>query len=250
MFAFTDKPQTLFQLWTHGLNLFKMSIKSVWYWALLLSVFANIFPQIILKKTMASMATVIHSEIIALLVGLLIIFPIIVFLSSILIQRVYIAGARKTERLHTSILHVSKKILPLSFSVILISFMTTIGLYLMLIPGLFLLVLFIFVVPLILIDNHKVWEAFKTSAYLVWGNWWRIFAIVLFPICLIILASLLASHTPALFRYIFAIASTSILAPLFYSMLLNGFSDAKLRHAMKPFVTKMPKSKVTGAAKG
>lgn len=241
MFAFTDKPQTLFQLWTHGFNLFKMSIHSVWYWSLLISILANAYPAIILKGFDIAEGTILHSKIIISILGWVILLPIIIFLTLVLVQRLYIAGARKAERLHRSIIVVSKKFIPLFFTIITISFLTTVGLYLIIIPGIFTLVLFIFVVPLILIDNKPVWEACKTSAYLVWGNWWRIFAIVLFPLVLLIIASVIANKFSGFWNYFIAILSTSVLSPLFYSMVLNGFSDAKLRHAMKPLHTKMPK---------
>ncbi len=241
MFAFTDKPQTLPQLWTHGFNLFKLSIGSVWYWSLVISVLANLYPLIILKGFDLSANTIIHSKLIITLLGWLILLPLIVFLTITLIQRLYVAGARKSERLHRSIMHVGKKFLSLFIAVILISFLTTLGFYLMIFPGVFILVLFIFVVPLMLIDNKSMWDAYKTSAYLVWGNWWRIFAIVLFPLALLISASVFANQFSGVWKYLLAILLTSILTPLFYSMVLNGFSDAKLRHSMKPLHTKMPK---------
>lgn len=241
MFAFTDKPQSLFQLWTHGFNLFKISLPSVWYWSILISVLANFYPILILKGFDMVDGTILHSKLIISVLGWVVLLPIIIFLTLVLIQRLYVTGARKVEKLHRSIILVSKKFIPLFFTIISISFLTTLGLYLIIIPGIFILVLFVFVVPLILIDNKPIWEACKTSAYLVWGNWWRIFAIVLFPLALLILASVFANKFSGFWNYFIAILSTSVLSPLFYSMVLNGFSDAKLRHSMKPLHTRMPK---------
>lgn len=241
MFAFTDKPQSLFQLWTHGLELFKISIRSVWYWSLIISVLANLYPIIILKGFDLTTDTILHSKMLISILGWFILLPLIIFLTLVLIQRLYVTGARKSEKLHRSINAVRKKFIPLFFTIITLSFLTTLGLYLMIIPGIFVLVLFVFVVPLNLIDNMPIWEACKTSAYLVWGNWWRIFAIVLFPLALLITASVIANKFSGFWNYFIAILSTSLLSPLFYSMVLNGFSDAKLRHSMKPLHTRMPK---------
>jgi len=52
--------------------------------------------------------------------------------------------------------------------------------------NLYVFYLFIFYAPLILTENKGVFTALKKSACLVWGNWWRVFLLMLTPIVLYI----------------------------------------------------------------
>ena len=238
MFAFTDRPQKLLELITHGLNLFRISFKSSWYWSLAIAILATLYPLYFMQISQNIFLGITRSQRIAMTLGWLILAPIFVFLAGMLIRRIYVSGARVKESIYASALITSKKIIPLYFAMILIMFLTTIGFYLAFFPGIFVIVLFIFVAPIIVIDQEPFWKAFKISSYLVWGNWWRIFFIILLPLALMAAITAYTAWFPQLTRTIIQFLETWLLVPLFYSMILNGFSDAKMRHKMKPLKTK------------
>jgi hypothetical protein len=76
---------------------------------------------------------------------------------------------------------------------ILASIATTIGLFLLLVPGLILLTWWAVIAPVIVIERRPALEAFGRSRELVRGNGWTVFAIVVVVFLLQGLASILLS---------------------------------------------------------
>lgn len=243
MFAFTDKPQGLLELVTHGLNLFRISLKSSWYWSLLISLLATLYPLYFMKIFEDAFMGFTHSHRLAVTLGWMILAPILVFLAGMLIRRIYVAGARVKENIAKSAGFVGRKVITLYLAMIFIAFLTTIGFYMAFIPGLFVAVLFIFVAPIIVIDQETFWSSFKISAYLVWGNWWRIFVIIIIPLVFTAVITTYTLKLPLLIATVLQFVEMLFIVPLFYSLVLNGFSDAKLRHKMKPLKTQSQAAK-------
>ncbi|RRS29944.1 MAG: hypothetical protein P794_09650 [Epsilonproteobacteria bacterium (ex Lamellibrachia satsuma)] len=67
----------------------------------------------------------------------------------------------------------------LSLAAILIYILTVIGFILFVLPGIYLTVAYIFVVPLIVDKNLEVWDAMELSRKVVTKNWFKIFGLIL-----------------------------------------------------------------------
>jgi len=129
MFAFTDKPQNVFELVSHGLTLFTISFKNVWYWSLMIAVFATVYPMYFMQLSQDVFMEITGSQRFAITLGWLVVAPLLVFLAGMLIRRIYVSGARTKEKIPKSALTVTKKVISLYLSMILIAFLTTIGFY-------------------------------------------------------------------------------------------------------------------------
>ncbi|MCC7415830.1 MAG: DUF4339 domain-containing protein [Acidobacteria bacterium] len=80
---------------------------------------------------------------------------------------------------------------PLVLAGLLCGALTTIGLLLFVVPGIYLLVCFMFVIPLVMDKRLEPWAALKVSRAVVHRQWWTAFALLLI-VALVALAGLLA----------------------------------------------------------
>jgi len=99
----------------------------------------------------------------------------------------------------------------------------------------FLLVLFYFAVPLIVLDHNEVLMAFERSMRLVWGNWWHCFIILLTMLGFLFILglmgyALIALHSP-LISIIYNVITQFIAYPFAISVTLVLLNDLKLRNA-------------------
>jgi len=115
-------------------------------------------------------------------------------------------------------------------------------------PGIFLVILLVFYLPFMVIENKKVFESFKFSAKIVWGNWWRTFLIFLISAVVSILVFIvleLVFNIPltAIFKFdasrlnymaqIIMVLFLVIILPWNIAVMLSQFHDLKLRHKFK-----------------
>lgn len=120
---------------------------------------------------------------------------------------------------------------------------SSIGLAVQLILGIFLMVLFFFYIPLVLLENKTITGALTKSARLVWGYWFRTVFLQLIPwacylVALIIIkyVALLPVHIyffPAeprtLFGTVVNLIIFALFIPWFASMMLTQLHDLELR---------------------
>ncbi len=102
---------------------------------------------------------------------------------------------------------------------------------------------FIFIFPGIVLDNHKVIQAFKMSFNLVKGNWWRSFFVIYFSVGMVSLALgflfgiiLGIIHIITQVEFLPLVRGIFLLVTpvLFVSVILVQYNDLKLRFALKP----------------
>lgn len=73
---------------------------------------------------------------------------------------------------------------PNTYDILFITLLFTLPLALII----YIYTLFIFLIPLIAIENKGVWSALTRSAYLVWNHWWRVFSVQFTPwVCYVLL---------------------------------------------------------------
>lgn len=102
----------------------------------------------------------------------------------------------------------------------------------------FIVTLFAFTLPALILDKMPIFKSFEYSVRIVWGNWWRtfgIFMIYVIPVFLLSLAILLLPtrdiYILAIFEFIYHI----ITYPLLIAVTLILYYDLKTRHQMVGF---------------
>lgn len=119
------------------------------------------------------------------------------------------------------------------FSLIFIGFMV-------IIPGVILLVSLALFTPLIIVENASVFEALKRSHQMIWKNWWAAASILSISLFIVMSASMLASGiiqivfssslTPEELMQLMQFASLTadkIVSPFFYAVLLLLYYELK-----------------------
>lgn len=124
--------------------------------------------------------------------------------------------------------------------------LTSLGFLALIVPGIILLVLLQFYLPVLMTEERHWWKGFKRCSDLVWGNWWRSAAIVSVPLLLYVA---LVKFIDALTAYlhISAIAQnldtyhlavmmlgSVFLIPLVFSTVLVQLNDLKARQHLPP----------------
>jgi uncharacterized membrane protein len=100
---------------------------------------------------------------------------------------IFMMGVRRSVDLTVSFNEVFAYfayISPLIVAGVLMSILVTLGFMILIIPGIYLAVAYIFTVPLIVDRNLSAWQAMETSRKAVTQHWFRFFAVML---CLIII---------------------------------------------------------------
>ena len=120
------------------------------------------------------------------------------------------------------------------FSCVLVVYIATVtGLFLFIIPGIFIGILFIFSLLFVLFEDSGWLSAIKRSCKLVWGNWWRTFAVIIAPALLLVVIqnviSLIIGIHYIWINILVISLVMSALKPYFDAVLLVQFNDLKLR---------------------
>ncbi|MFA0809767.1 hypothetical protein [Microbulbifer epialgicus] len=99
--------------------------------------------------------------------------------------------ARGSETSGTEVFAHFDKIIPLIITNIIMGILILIGLFLLVIPGIYLMVAYMFAIPLIVDQNLGPWQALETSRKAITKNWFSFFGFTIATI-LILLAGFLA----------------------------------------------------------
>lgn len=125
---------------------------------------------------------------------------------------------------------------------VIIFFLVSLGLGLLLLPGIFLFCLLMFAPVAILLDNDDVFASIKRSARLVWGHWWRTFAVILFVIIVqafvTYLFRLFGAHVLRLEKlsvsfHLLLMVPFVLIWPWMISIVIEQYYDLKLRYQLK-----------------
>lgn len=239
MEIFSTKQLTIKEVWVAALRLYGKTLPIIWPQAFAIGIItmlttwlnANSFCQLKISNiTPADIACYSVYVVLSL---------IMLYFAALLLYRMHVVGSSNIT-LRASIIFVCKKYFTIVVSLLLVLLLCSLGLLAFILPGFFLLILFFMVQPLILFEDHKCFAALKGSCRLVWGNWWRTFAVFV-PILL--LNYLLGFGATMLADYLFFLLIGGLLFsvfvyPLFYACILVQFDDLKLRRQVKVQATK------------
>lgn len=244
MYRFKETPQELPELVIDALNLFGNGIKQIWYWALLVAMFSLVGPYLIFE-VFEVVAGQVHATFnwYALALNIFLSFPG-AYCIGMIVRRLFVLGAGHDESVTDSMKRVLVKFPHIYIGLLMTSAFSVVGFMLIFFPGIFFGVIFAFVLPLILLDDYSVIAAFKESWHLVWDNWWRIFAMLLFPMLILVLVAMIPIDTAKFFRVVLHSFVMWFDIPLLMVFMLTMFYDTKLRHKVPLHLKEdKPKSK-------
>lgn len=142
-------------------------------------------------------------------------------------------------------------ILPLVGAGILAGLGIGIGLFLLIVPGLFLLTIWAVIAPVIVIEKSGVIDSFGRSRALVRGNGWGVFGVILIAFVIVLVGNLFFGAIAAaiadgpLLRIVFSALASTITAPVsalvaavlyFHLRAIEGEAPAAPGTAAEPFV--------------
>lgn len=234
MDIFSTQPLTIKEIWRASLHLYSKSLAKTWYLGTIvgiiitLSLIANM---IYLDKDLTFKTAILSISLVITLV--------VVYLTALMLLLIYNIGKNQNRSLVELMTFVNVHYLKVAMAALVVFVIYSLGMFALVLPGIFVFVLFTMVQPLILFDDQGVIGALKGSCRLVWGNWWRTFAVV-FPLILINYWMSFAVQY-AVTQHNWYIAGSNILLtvifyPLFYTCILVIFNDLKIRQATSKVV--------------
>lgn len=230
MFTFKTKAQSLGEILVSGLSLYWIGLKNLWAWSLLLSLMAGI-PSFIMGYLIRQQYP--SSVLILSALFMLLMLPVVIFLLGYIIHALFLIGTQTTMTFQESSKYVLNKLPRLIIALPVIAIASWFGLFFAIVPGIFIGVMFVFVSPLIILDDYSLVDSFRYSWFLVWKSWWRTFTIIVIPLVLSLLTSPFSyAHIPHLSfgRVGLSVIETALINMLFFSLMLTMYYDSKLRH--------------------
>lgn len=248
MFEFSKTKLSILDIWKVSFNLYRQTIAKVWYLAFLMmallltsiTISAKLkgpVAAISKEATKAAAQTQPANPLAHLTVGGVLVnvigIVLALFIMAVILHRMYNLAANPDFKLATSIQFVLSKYLIIFSCMLLIYVVVSAGILLFILPGVFLGILFLFSLLFILFDDAGWLSAIKRSCQLVWGNWWRTFAVFIVPAILI---TVIQNFIPLIFGIrhvwlnVFIISLViSVIKPYLDAVLLIQFNDLKLR---------------------
>jgi hypothetical protein len=238
MFEFSTRKLNIPEIWKASFKLYKQTLSKVWYLAffmilILLGCFniaiktyiPNQALEHVQKPTFHFSPIAAICYIIAIIIGL--------FLISVILHRMYNLVTDPKYSLQKSLYFVLSKYL-IIFSCVLVVYIATVGGFLLfIIPGIFIGILLMFSLLAVLFEDAGWLSAIKRSCELVWGNWWRTFAVIIFPaLILIVIQNAIALVIGVRYIWINILVVSLVMSglkPYFDAILLVQFNDLKLR---------------------
>ena len=246
MFKFATNSLSLSRIWGNSFKLYSFTLGKIWLVAFIMMLITG-FPGLLAPKSQvavnaqnaAANVTPPPTHVSALYVVLFIIALLITwYVSAVILHRMYNLASEPTSKLSTSAKFVLSKYLLIIVALAITSIISLAGLLVFVVPGVFVTILFLFTLPFILFDNAGCISAIKSSCKLVWGNWWRTFAVFLVPAMIIVIVELLIpgilKNVPAWINMIIDSLVLSILFPYIQAVILVQFNDLKLRQMPIP----------------
>lgn len=232
MKIFSAKQLTIKEIWLTALQLYYKTFPHVWPQAFAMGLVTVLTAVLTTNMSCQLQVNALTSTSIMCLFIYVISTLLMLYFGALLLYRIYVIGEEQNIALCDSIIFVGKKYLQIVAGLLLVLFISLLGMLAFILPGIFLLVLFFMVQPLILFDNQGCFSALKGSCKLVWHNWWRTFAVI-FPILLLnYLLGLAASFLLTNFYLLLvgAMLFSVVVYPLFYTCILVQFGDLKFRY--------------------
>ncbi|MBU0744694.1 MAG: hypothetical protein KKE11_04935 [Gammaproteobacteria bacterium] len=232
MGIFSNKQSNLKEIWISSLRLYHKAFSQIWY----LGVLAGMLTTISILLNVLYRDKGISLKILSFGSPLLISL-VTVYLTSLILFNANNINNNQIVSLKNSLAYINKRFIKVVISVFILYFLYSFGLIAFILPGIFLFILFSMVQPLTLLDSNGIIESFKNSHKIVWGNWWRTFAILMPLMFINYWTGILLSYAFNNHRWylIGIIGPLAILFyPLFYVCILVVFNDLKSRKTTNP----------------
>lgn len=174
---------------------------------------------------------------------------LVCLLCGILVQAVMLARLddyvqRGTVNFGAELQRAAHVLLPLIVGSIILVFALIVGYVLLIVPGVILTVSLAFFQFCVVLDNQGPIAGLNRSHTLVWGNWWRTFAVLVLMLLIVIviavglltpIALLLGIHTGAttgrdmLIQGVMEMVGEALLTPFVLGVMYAQYHDLKLR---------------------
>lgn len=198
MFEISTSPQPIFGVLRNGIKLFKKTwLKLLPIAVLLIGIEVFLIKFLPMQQMSALMmhnpagfsafSQQISPKYLLLMVLAAIVMP---WLSLVMLYRCYQIMIVADSGYLGAVIRALFKFFPYFVASFLYMIVVVLGSVVFVIPGVFLLILFMFNGLGILIDGKAIFSSFVYSAKLVWGNWWRTFMVFLLTFVLSIIAIL------------------------------------------------------------
>lgn len=230
MYKFETTPLTLSGIFKESWAFFRASIASVVLWSFLISV-VHILPNLF------GFFGFYHQNCSGHLVfswwGLLFYVVLLTAVSYFLAVLLYIMYSIATEqKVNYRIVfnQAAGQFVNVYFAILIYFIIGVVGLFLLILPAVFLCVLFSMFLFYILYERDSIYYAYEKSAKLIWGHWWQTFFVIAIPYSIGFLVRILGKvfnlHTD--WTLLADLIVQTLVLPYFYAALLIQFNNLKV----------------------
>lgn len=224
MKIFSDKPLNIKETWINSFKLYNQSIKFVLPLAAVLGAVTFLVTLVWHKYIMPSLATknIANIKIIYSVLSIVLSLAVI-YLGVVILHRIYliaIDGAQLSTK--ESFKFIWKKYPKILVAVFLSHAICLVGYFLFILPGIFLMTVFIFIQPLIILDDQKILAAFKKSFKMALRNWRGTFAVIIPLVLFNFLVTFATQYALPNHLWWLRIIITGLFT-IFYTVLLQSF---------------------------
>lgn len=240
MFSYANRAQSITTIWSESYSLCKQSFLQVLPWAFVLSVIALLIS--LGQMTGSDLTTEGTPEKLSMrhlsvwtLFGIILNMLVSAFIYSAILYRINKIALQNDVGMAAAFNVARGKFLTVVLAMFIDLALVLSGLVALILPGIFLSVALFFYMPLILFNDNTAWESIKNSIKLVWGDWWRTFLVITFPLIILVLVSVflgeILGEDNFLVDVIVDLVIMPFFIPFFNALILVQFNDLKLRKA-------------------
>lgn len=158
-------------------------------------------------------------------------FAVTTFFVSLSLHYIHARSRDKNARMKASILSVARKYIKLLPLTIICTALIFLGMIIV-VPAILLAIVFLFAIPMMLIDDTRLFETIAESWHLVWGQWWATFFMFVGLLILLAFSSsiiLVLVGAGLWAQYGATLASVTLVLPVIHCFILVQFNNLKCR---------------------
>jgi hypothetical protein len=232
MTALSNQPLTIMGVWRTSWQLYRKIFSQVWFLAVILGILSSAW---LLYTLFFEAKLGITAKIVSICVIMLVSFLLNTYLNSVILYRAYIVSREQNGTLGDSLLFVAKKYYKIVICDFLGVFLMLLGMVLLVLPGIYVAMIFFLIQPLVLLDNKGIFVTLKNVFKLAWGNWWRTF-VIFFPLFFVFGVGVIPQYV-SMRVVVYVLVGNAlvigIFCPLISTCTLVLYNDLKLRHMNK-----------------
>ena len=243
MYKFLTTPLTISGVYKDAWRLYKTIFWYVLAWSLILAVI-HVIPYLFKFVGFYKQEVTGHLTFSWVgLLGFLVLLLADTYFLAVLIYSIYSSATeQKIDNLKAFNLAKSQ-LLTLYFSLLIYFLAVLVGVVLLIVPAIFIGILFSMVPLYIVIDKLKLYQSFESSVRLVWGAWWQTFFILVIPYALTYFIRSLIKVVPHHdWPVIVDIVLLTLLMPYFYAVLVIQFNNLKIIKSLPEPLTQQPRT--------